>query len=231
MIRSLLRVTGKENDVLSPSKPISPGLTIPELQRLLPPDRLGGWALDAMTVEFLWNRLLSERPSIILECGAGSSTIVFAKYATLNVAPRPVRIASLEQSASAKTIVDDLLSVAGLSTSVQIFHAPLSPDFKYQFDENAVAASVGQHPADWIFIDGPAGPEGCRTFTLPALLPFCRRGSRWFLDDAFRDGELQTLKAWSSISGLTVEGIYPIGKGLATGTTQAPSQFRSEFAS
>jgi hypothetical protein len=47
---------------------------------------------------------------------------------------------------------------------------------------------------------------------------------RWFLDDAFRDGELGVLNQWTGLSGIFVDGIYPIGKGLGAGVVNDPEQ-------
>src|SRR5262249_28776227 len=55
----------------------------------------------------------------------------------------------------------------------------------------------------------------------PLLKLFLRPGARWFLDDGFRNSELYCLNAWSQMSWLTVDGIYPFGKGLATGRVKA----------
>lgn len=74
-----------------------------------------------------------------------------------------------------------------------------------------------QSKVDWILIDGPAGSPGCRFNTLPTLLRFCHVGTRWFIADAFRDAEMKVLHQWQNIQNIAVEGIYPIGKGLATG--------------
>ena len=49
------------------------------------------------------------------------------------------------------------------------------------------------------------------------LAPYSRAGTRWFLDDAFRDGELDILRNWARQPEFGVQGIVPIGKGLATG--------------
>ena len=69
-------------------------------------------------------------------------------------------------------------------------------------------------------IDGPAGEIGCRTGTLPMLINHCSEWAKWCLDDAFRDGEVKILSQWSRLAGVEVEGIYPIGKGLGTGSVE-----------
>ena len=214
---------GKDGDVLSPLPEKRPFLTTGEIKNVVAYTGCGGWALDAPTIDFVWSKLLEERPTTIIECGAGTSTMVFAKYA--KTAPgTSTRVVSLEQSLETKARVEKHLSEAGLGGSVCILAAPLSPESEYQFEDGSMRDSTAPMGGDWVFVDGPAGPDGCRTHTLLTLAAYCRAGARWFLDDAFRDGELETLRLWSQNPGLSVEGIYPIGKGLATGKIERPQQ-------
>jgi len=53
----------------------------------------------------------------------------------------------------------------------------------------------------------------------PMLERFARPDARWFLDDAFRDGELDCLREWNQQQRCSIAGIWPIG-GLAMGTVQ-----------
>ena len=124
-----------------------------------------------------------------------------------------------------KEAVEKRLEACGLKQFVTILHAPISKRGDYQFDANELRKHLGSQEVDWLIIDGPAGPEGCRVSTLPFLARFCRPGARWFLDDAFRDGELKFLNHWDSIPGIEVERIYPIGKGLGAGVVNDPEQF------
>lgn len=197
-----------------------------ELQRLLWNDELGTWALDVPTIDFLWERMERDTPRIIIECGAGISSLVLARYAT-NYASRsrshPL-IVSLEQSAQVKQETASRLARDGLSKHIRILHAPLSDQGRYEVETDQLALELKEEKVDWLLIDGPSGPDGCRFWTLPLLSKLCRPGARWFLDDAFRDGELKTLRDWSRLAGVVVEGIYPIGKGLATGVVKEPGQ-------
>ena len=217
-LRSIAR--GKSADVLSPPK-ANGVLTTSEIKELATSAQCGGWALDAPTIDFVWSKLLEERPSTIIECGAGTSTMMFAKYANTKRGAS-IRVVSLEQSVETKERVERRLSEAGLDESVHIIAAPLSMQAEYQFGKSEMRDITAPVGCDWVFIDGPAGPNGCRTHTLLALAAYCRPSARWFLDDAFRDGELETLRLWSQNPGLSVEGIYPIGKGLATGKIEQP---------
>jgi predicted O-methyltransferase YrrM len=202
-------------------------LSIRPLKELLRHDLLGEWSLDADTITFLWQAIREDRPKIIIECGAGVSTLLLAKgladnrFRTKNVAS----LLSLEQDVRVKEAVEKRLEACGLKQYVTILHAPISKRGDYQFDANELRKHLGSQEVDWLIIDGPAGPEGCRVSTLPFLARFCRPGARWFLDDAFRDGELKLLNHWDCLPGIEVEGIYPIGKGLGAGVVKDPEQF------
>jgi len=48
------------------------------------------------------------------------------------------------------------------------------------------------------------------------------------LDDAYRDGELSVLNKWTTLNGIMVDGIHPIGKGLGTGIVKYPEVIGTE---
>ena len=202
-------------------------LQAPELRQLLHHDVLGKWSLDRTTINFLWQRLQRDRPKIILECGAGVSTLILAKYAASNgsgLSDAP-SIFSFEQKLQIKKTIETRLSECGLGGHVQILYAPFSETASYEIDVDELAKQLRSRKADWLLIDGPAGPKGCRIHTLPLLARFCRSGARWFLDDAFREGELGILREWRKLPRIVVEGIHPIGKGLGTGLVKHPQRF------
>jgi hypothetical protein len=223
MRRFMRRVTGGPDALVPPMetfKGSASSLSDPELMRLLANDELGTWALDAATIEVLWERLQVERPRALLEFGAGVSTVVLARYAQWRAAQGLERavIVSVEQDAQVREKVEKRLAESGFSEDMHVLHAPLSEASRYRIDPDAVRRCLGEHDVDWVLIDGPAGPDGCRVSTLPDVMDLCTDGARWFLDDALRDGEINILREWSRLRNVQVEGIYPIGKGLATGT-------------
>ena len=225
MIRS---IHDPPNPLLPPFSSFSSrgsALGVAELEALLRDDELGGWSLDAATITLLWKRLWRERPSVILECGAGLSTLVLACYADL--LDEACTVISLEQDAATRESVQSRLDRAGLDGSVHVLSAPLADPGVYRFDEDRLTEILDARRIDWLLIDGPCGPPGCRVWTLPSLARWCRPGTRWFLDDGFRDGELQVLGQWRSMDGLTVDGICAVGKGLATGTVDSPKHVRA----
>jgi hypothetical protein len=85
LFRSILGPIFHCQDRLSPSftslRNTGASLQVPELQKLLWNDVLGEWSLDRATIELLWRKMQQDRPKIILECGAGVSTLVLATYA------------------------------------------------------------------------------------------------------------------------------------------------------
>ena len=62
----------------------------------------------------------------------------------------------------AKEAVEKRLDACGLKQFVTILHAPISKRGDYQFDANELRKHLGSQEVDWLIIDGPAGPEGCR---------------------------------------------------------------------
>jgi hypothetical protein len=220
-LRSVLRYVTQADDPLFPpgefTKGTSLSLKARELQDLLSNDVLGLWSLDTRTIDFLWHWMLVNRPQITIECGAGVSTLVLATYLGLLGQSRDCGVFSVEQDLSTKNEVEGRLVKSGMSDRVQILYAPLGREPRYEIDTANLSGLLRSRKADLLLIDGPSGPSGCRVWTLPLLAPFCRPGATWFLDDAFRDGELRVLNTWSRLPGVSVVGIYPIGKGFARG--------------
>jgi len=209
----------------TPARSISASMPVGDLADFLRDDLITGWTLDGETITFLWNLLQQEQPKVIIECGAGLSTLVFARgfetYGSSSSKPRS--LVSLEQNLWVKKAVETRLQRCGLEQYVNVMHSPVSKrKGEYLLDPDMLRARLGSEKADWVVIDGPAGPDGCRGSTLPSLAQFCRPGARWFLDDAYRDGELQVLHDWDALGGISVDGVAPIGKGLGMGVVKDP---------
>jgi hypothetical protein len=220
--RSVLKAISDCPDPLLPSQDVlqatGASLSAPELQKMLRNDVLGLWALDTPTIDVLWKSLQRERPKLAVECGAGLSTLVLAMHAaSCSNATGRCRVLSLEQDLSIKEQTQLRLAKHGLSEYAEIWHIPVSSEGMYEVDATELEERLREEKIDWLLIDGPAGPDGCRVRTLPVLSSYCRKGARWFLDDAFRDGELSILREWCRLPDIAVHGIFPIGKGLGTG--------------
>jgi hypothetical protein len=185
---------------------------------LQPTDVIGAWTMSKEVMGFILIMLLIEKPKAIIECGSGLSTILLAHYASIVAAEGiGVSIVSLEQDDLEVDKNKERLRDLNLDKYADIVHVPIDADGNYIIDNDRISAVIGNRHADWLIIDGPAGPDGCRVSTLPLLSLYCKENARWILDDALRDGELKALTSWSSTRGVRVEGIYPFDKGLGTG--------------
>lgn len=215
---SLLEFTAKKN-ILTPSvralKSDGAGLRVERLRDLLAETTLGIWALDQDTIALLWEQLQQGKPEIIMECGSGVSTLMFARYFQ-DFCPEG-RLISFEQDMKEKQRVEAWLQKHGLAGFVNILYTPLNERGEYRFDQTAIDGFLQGKRADWLMIDGPNGADGSRSADMDGLLPSLAPGARWYADDAFRDGELDFLQGWQERKEVVVEGIYPVGKGLATG--------------
>jgi hypothetical protein len=235
LLRSIAGATYDDNDPLFPAHAFErtkgSEIGITELSRIFENDLVGLWTLDKATIRFLWSRLFRERPCVIIECGAGLSTLMLGTYSKLIESRFRHRTAvlSLEQDQEVATEIQERLRECRLDDYVHVFFAPLSDEGRYTPDASALSQHLGEQKADWLLIDGPAGPEGCRQWTIPTLSRFCRPFTKWFLDDAFRDGEIRVLRAWSRSKGIEVQGIYPFGKGLGTGVISKPEAVKEDL--
>ena len=75
--------------------------------------------------------------------------------------------------------------------------------------------------ADLVFVDGPAnwlGKRGdCRFGTLPAARAWSNDGAVFAADDALRPRDLAIVRRWANLPFVDIEGIVPLGRGLAVG--------------
>lgn len=181
-------------------------------------DVIGEWTMSKAVMKFLLEKMLEEKPRVIMECGSGLSSILLAHYASIASADGfEVLVVSLEQDKEEVGRNMSRLRSIGLESYVKIIHAPTDAEGNYLLDAKAILSATRNSKVDCLIIDGPSGPEGCRISTLPFLSEYCSRNARWYLDDALRDGELNALVMWAGLSGCSVEGIYPFSKGLAVG--------------
>ena len=221
LCRKLLGLLAKDPDPLFPTfeslQCRGDDLEIPQLKEILAGELLGAWALDARTMELLWKLLWRGEPRIIVEFGSGVSTLLFAVYASLMFPRKGERgyVISLETDERHKAAVEQRLidnQLADVSKILQLSRGDCGAFELEPLKENLAGASI-----DLVLIDGPSGPRGCRRDTLPAVLPYCKGGTQWLMDDAFRDGELEFLRIWRDALNIKIDGIFPIGKGFAVG--------------
>lgn len=189
-----------------------------DLEVVLARATVGGFALEGPSLRRLWRDLVARRPRTLVEFGAGTSTLALAHYcATLG--PAGARVVSIEQGPEEVLRVRALLSAAGLAGVVTVVHAPLDGAGSYALA--GLPELVGlRAKVDWILVDGPGGPPGCRGALAAFIAEHGAPGARWFLDDALREGELRFLREWARHGRLRLEGIVPVGQGIAQGVVR-----------
>lgn len=218
--RAKLHRYSSKPDILRPSARVlsskGENIDVPELQKLLKGMIIGTWTLEKNTIRLLWDHLKKDKPSLILECGSGVSSLVFSQFFKLHH-PQG-KLISFEQGLEEKKRVEKLLKKNDLSGFATILHTPLNDKGRYDFNKDEISEKIQDRKAEWLLVDGPSGPPGCRDNIIPFLKPFLSSTAKWWMDDSFRDGELAFLKEWEQGNNIHVNGIYPVGNGLSTGT-------------
>jgi hypothetical protein len=228
-VLSLRKISFGDDCLVSPhpgSEKFGRMLSHPKLARLLADEELGKWSMCPDTLNFLEQKIRDCRPCTILELGSGVSTICLAQYMhDTHGAASKIYVCSVEQDRKVIESVRDRLKTINLADNVQFFHAPLGKQeiAGYRttcYDLPAdLFTTVNDLRPDFIVIDGPAAEEGARFGTLPLVRDIVAPRSQFFLDDAFRDGELEIARRWAELPDVQIDGILPTEKGLLVGRT------------
>lgn len=167
-----------------------------DLPRSLPPT--GGKAGSPDFLKNLADHVLAARPSVVVECGSGISTVVVARCLQLNGTGR---IFSMEHMAQFLEQTRAELKRQGLSDWASVLDAPLS---KYMFSGQAFRWYCTDHlpdkPIDLLIVDGPPARTGSspRYPAGPMLFPRLSPRGAIFIDDAARPEELAVIERWQT---------------------------------
>lgn len=167
------------------------------LQPVAPLPLLRSWATLPDLALVLVGRVLAQRPTNIVECGSGSSTVLMA-YVLKQLGRG--RIVSLEHDAPSKAKTEDALREHGLEQYARVVLSPLietrigSESFKF-YDLTGLS-DVDR--IDLLFVDGP--PSFMQSLArYPALPLFWNKlspGATVVLDDARRPKEREVARRW-----------------------------------
>jgi len=176
------------------------------LDRSLPPTR--GWAASPDFLAVLARHVLATRPSVIVECGSGVSTIVLARCCELNKAGH---VYSLEHHAGYGETTRAELTRHELSHRADVLDAPLVPhEFAGARWSWYALSGLPDLELDMLVVDGPTGHTGtlARYPAGPVLLPHLRVGGVAFLDDGHEEHVKQAAARWCrEIPGLSTQRV------------------------
>lgn len=175
-------------------------LTTMDLKYPLPPSR--GWAASPDLLLLLYRLTLEQKPTLIVECGSGLSTVVLAKAASTYGG----RLVSLDHDPAYCQATQAEVERQGLSAEIRL--APLTSTPHGTWYDPAVVADLAG--IELLFIDGPPAGTGemARYPALPLIWERCSPAVRVVLDDTSRKDEREIGERWASEFGLTA---LPIG--------------------
>jgi hypothetical protein len=194
------------------------------LRQRLDRETIGRWSVCVDTINFLEQEVKKYRPRVILEFGSGLSTLCLAQFMQdIHGGTDRTYVCSVEQNASDAATTLGRLSDAGLHRNVRIVTAPL---VKTKIEGHEIQcydireedlSGIAQLRPEFILVDGPSAPGLARFGTVPLVKHALAPDSHIYLDDAFRDCELEIAKSWQSVLRMDLDGVLPTKKGLLVG--------------
>lgn len=189
------------------------------LEPSAPLPAMTSWAITPDVACLLCELILDRHPKVIVECGAGSSTVVNARMLQrLGEGGKVYAIESYEGSIAAARA---LIRRHGLESHVELIHAPLREQELggYRHNWYDVKALPDIADIDILFVDGPAQygqPDAilARYGALPHFISRMRKGAVVVLDDASRATEREMARRWAQDYGVEVESLDGFARGV-----------------
>lgn len=190
----------------------------------LPP--AGGKAASPDFLKLLADRILRDKPEVIVECGSGLSSVVASRCLQLNGRGRLYSLEHMEEFAD-QTRRE--LNRQGLVNWASILDAPLAP---YHINGRSFSwyrwSDLPDLPIDLLIVDGPPARTGAspRYPAGPVLFPRLSSRGVVLIDDAARPEELAVIAEWSkefpNLAFCT--DLQEFEKGVATASVAAAPQ-------
>lgn len=175
-----------------------------------------GWAASPDLLLTYVEEILARKPSVVVECGSGLST-VWAAYALERCGGG--RVVALDHDADFAEQTRVNLAEHGLSGFAEVRHAPLVdvelPGGTWHWYDPSALKDV--QDVDVVLVDGPPKTTGtqARYPAIPVLRESLAPGAVVLVDDAARDDEQAILQRWvAEWPELTCEQL-PYEKGAA----------------
>lgn len=181
------------------------------LPQALPPTR--GWAGSPDFLLALAQQALQQRPTRVVECSSGVSTLVLARCMQMNGSGH---VYSLEHEAVYAHKTRAMLREYGLSAFATVLHAPLvQADERAWYDISTLPGAA--KPIELLVVDGPPESLGplARYPALPRLAPVLAEHCTILLDDAGRADEQEIVARWRCEFPAYRSQYLPFEKGIA----------------
>ena len=219
-VRHLNERYGRNGTIEDPISPLGNGElgykgVNSELTDIFTGVELGTWAIDSRTMDWLWDFLNQNKPNTILEFGSGSSTCLFCAWMKRH--NKSGIVISIEQSRSEAEKTSARLAKHGMANNGRVLFMETDAAGKIIADHQKISQELHGKKVDMLFVDGPAGPTGCRENTLKSSMTLLAPTGHWFLHDSYRTGELKIIEQWSNLNGVMISGILSYGNGLGIG--------------
>lgn len=196
-------------------------LTLDELQR-----GVANWKIAtsfSITPAFLMRaaqEILQQHPGLVVELGAGVSTVVLARI--IRAHELPVKFVSIEHDADYAQMVSDELRREGLLDHVKLLHCPLEPTTVegysgLWYETDVLFALIEQtERIGLLLVDGPPKRHGrdIRFAAVPAVREKMAAASLVLLDDAGRGSERRTLWRWNRMVPGATTNFDPAARGI-----------------
>jgi hypothetical protein len=189
------------------------------------------WAMDALFAEAVVTEIERRGPRLMVECGSGVSTLLFARCLDTLGAGRLVTFEHDEEFASH---TNSLARSCGCANRVQIVVGPLRPHRLGGREVpwySGLEALDGQDPIDILVVDGPPATTAplARYPAVPLLLPFLAPGASVFLHDGDRAAERATARRWGIEIGSEPVYVDSPGGGWLLRVPERPAAIQSSL--
>lgn len=170
-----------------------------EPDTVMPPlsSPFGGWSITPDMARLMCELFAAKGPTRVLDVGSGSSTVLMGH---LMKGRSGARLVSLEHDPIWYAQTLEMLYDAGLDEFVELRFAPLekvelgSESFQWY----SLEAIEDVEELDAVFVDGPPGHIGPRSRypAGPLVVPKCRPGCLFIVDDTVREDDRQMVQQW-----------------------------------
>lgn len=188
------------------------------------------YSMEPTALAFLKDMFTTYKPTTVIELGSGISTAILSRHMREihgdGIEPRYVTV---DQSADFALQTQSMLERVGTSDMVHMIVADTRAveiegrkTSWYGLNAEKFGRALGGRKADLVIIDGPTaggphGVAGSRFAALPLLKPYLAHEALFFMDDAFRDPELEIAAAWAGLDYVQIFGHTSAGKGVLVG--------------